>query len=539
MSMIKITQILLFSASIMMALACGGGGSTNADSQADNPGATNYSFRFKGEAGQKINVYGLDGSFNEPAPFISSADYNSEGYALLALEAGQAYRLRLEMDGVEIMEFIILPSDFERIENGILFMGEMNAATTFISSRVFAALDSSDESSQKARMKAEDVMTLLESYMADANMTSVSDATLTNIANYVNPTELRWIQICALSLRRVYNTIQAGEEINQGNLDAMVNQLSSLAKVESDGGDVSTLLVDYLALMSDYEPLSLSDAQALLGDNAGDALPLLVQLVSAASLSDALEVLSQAQGAEPKPYALLSMKTGEVEYLSEISSSANIYTDSMVFRRIASSDSLPLYADGEYVNVSSNTHFYMGIFEVTQGQYENMTSSTNLSAYEGDNKPVESVSWNEASAFSKALSELSGKSISLPTEAQWEYACRGSSVTTSDNTTDDYQSWRCFENGGAQTGPDSVGSYDANAYGLYDMHGNVAEWCLDYLETAVDGSLNPIGESSDTKAIRGGGWFNKAIHCTTINKTTASPSISNSVTGFRVIIQGD
>jgi formylglycine-generating enzyme required for sulfatase activity len=152
--------------------------------------------------------------------------------------------------------------------------------------------------------------------------------------------------------------------------------------------------------------------------------------------------------------------------------------------------------------------FYMGATEVTQAQYE-AVMGTNPSKYRGPTNPVENVSWEDAGEFCRKLSEKTGKAVRLPTEAEWEYACRAGTKTRfsfgdSDSDLGDY-AW-CGRNSGGKTNP--VGRKKPNPWGLYDMHGNVGEWCADwYGSYSIKASTDPQGAGSgDRRVSRGLSW---------------------------------
>jgi len=167
--------------------------------------------------------------------------------------------------------------------------------------------------------------------------------------------------------------------------------------------------------------------------------------------------------------------------------------------------------------------FWMGKYEVTQGQYEAVmgTNPSNFATC-GNDCPVERVSWNEAKEFiSKLNARSDGFVYSLPSEAEWEYAARAGTTTafafgnslssTQANFNGNYP-YGDARNGPYLASPTTVGSYDANAWGLYDMHGNVWEWVEDiynkdgYTGLPTDGSANTkIGDSS-RRVLRGGSW---------------------------------
>ena len=161
--------------------------------------------------------------------------------------------------------------------------------------------------------------------------------------------------------------------------------------------------------------------------------------------------------------------------------------------------------------------FDIGAYEVTQAQYLAVMGG-NPSYFQGtsypnsENNPVETVSWYDARAFCTALSALTGRTFTLPSEAQWEYACRAGTITLysygdSDALLGNYAWW--YSNSGLQTHP--VGTKFPNNWGLYDMMGNVWEWCLDslhtnYLDAPTDGSAwEP--ETGSYRLLRGGSWY--------------------------------
>jgi len=186
--------------------------------------------------------------------------------------------------------------------------------------------------------------------------------------------------------------------------------------------------------------------------------------------------------------------------------------------------------------------FKMGVHEVTQAQYEQVMG-VNPSEYKGANNPVEMVSWEDAVEFCRRLSELpaekaAGNVYRLPTEAEWEYACRAGTTTKfsfGDDESDfgEYGWYR--ENSGRTTHP--VGSKLPNAWGLYDMHGNVWEWCQDWYGDYPSGSVtDPSGATSSSGRVnRGGGWFNTADNCRSADRYRNSPSYRNYNLGFRVV----
>jgi len=188
--------------------------------------------------------------------------------------------------------------------------------------------------------------------------------------------------------------------------------------------------------------------------------------------------------------------------------------------------------------------FKMGVHEVTQDQYEQVMG-VNPSEYKGADNPVETVSWEDAVEFCRKLSELpaekeAGNVYRLPTEAEWEYACRARTTTKfsfgdDESDSDDY-GWYS-ENSDQKTHP--VGSKLPNAWGLYDMHGNVWEWCQDWEEDYPSGSVtDPSGATSGSyrsyRVFRGGSWSSTAGDCRSAYRSSFEPSLRHGIIGFRV-----
>ena len=216
--------------------------------------------------------------------------------------------------------------------------------------------------------------------------------------------------------------------------------------------------------------------------------------------------------------------------------------------------------------------FYCGVFEVTQKQYELVTGSrpshfNNASYYA--TRPVETVSYNmirgassgsgwpgssavDVDSFLGKIRARTGLDLDLPTEAQWEYACRAETATDYNNGKNNTGSTcanmnevgRYWYNGGqnysrdcgTSAGTAKVGSYQPNAWGLYDMHGNVAEWCLDWYGGSLSGN-DPVGSSSGSYRVRrGGGWCSNADNCTSSFRNNYGPSYESSNRhGFRLV----
>jgi formylglycine-generating enzyme required for sulfatase activity len=196
--------------------------------------------------------------------------------------------------------------------------------------------------------------------------------------------------------------------------------------------------------------------------------------------------------------------------------------------------------------VRINKGFWMSIYEVTQGQYRT-AMGRNPSYFNGDNNPVERVNWYDAVVFCMKLSDKEGRTYRLPTEAEWEYACRagtttpfyfGETISTDQANYVGYYPYGSGRKGVYRKRTVPVGSFPPNAFGLYDMHGNVSEWCLDWYAKdyySNSPSNDPLGpSSSEFHVMRGGFWACTALGCRAANRTFFSDTLSNS-TGFRVV----
>ena len=168
--------------------------------------------------------------------------------------------------------------------------------------------------------------------------------------------------------------------------------------------------------------------------------------------------------------------------------------------------------DGETPHqVTLTKGFWLGKYEVTQTQWESVMGE-NPSRFKGGNCPVENVSWEDCQRFISEINSQQNCGARLPTEAEWEYACRaGSTGPYGGNGNLDDMGWY-DSNSGRETHP--VGQKQANAWGFYDMHGNVYEWCNDWYGSYDDAVTDPTGSASgESRVLRGGSWHNLARYC--------------------------
>lgn len=195
--------------------------------------------------------------------------------------------------------------------------------------------------------------------------------------------------------------------------------------------------------------------------------------------------------------------------------------------------------EGPQREVTLSQPFYTGVTEVTQEQYEALMGK-NPSNFKGPTNPVEQVSWDDAVEFCKKLSEKTGKKVRLPTEAQWEYACRAGSKTRfafGDNDSDlgDY----AWYTSNSENKTHQVAQKKPNAFGLYDMHGNVWEWCADWYADSYPSGKNtdPKGpDSGRDRVLRGGSWGVDPLRCRSAFRLGLEPDFRYYYFGFRVVL---
>ncbi|HKC66451.1 MAG TPA: formylglycine-generating enzyme family protein, partial [Pyrinomonadaceae bacterium] len=190
--------------------------------------------------------------------------------------------------------------------------------------------------------------------------------------------------------------------------------------------------------------------------------------------------------------------------------------------------------------------FYMSKYEVTQAQYR-AVMGVNPSEFQGDDLPVEKVSWNDAREFCNRASSITKRSYRLPTEAEWEYAARagtttifafGDSISSAQANFDGSNPFGDAPAGVNRGRTTPVGSFQPNAFGLYDMHGNVWEWCEDwyhnnYVGAPADGSA--WNESAIYKVVRGGSWLSNGIGLRSAARDKLAPEFKLAFVGFRVV----
>ncbi len=199
------------------------------------------------------------------------------------------------------------------------------------------------------------------------------------------------------------------------------------------------------------------------------------------------------------------------------------------------------YDDEKPIHKVALKAFKIGKYPITQQQYQSVMGN-NPSNFKGDNLPVEQVSWDDAIAFCKKLSEITSQKLSLPSEAQWEYACRAGSTGKYcfGDDVNQLEKYTWYDkNSGSKTHP--VVEKLANSWGLHDMHGNVWEWCEDvwhenYKGTPTDGTAWVNGGDQSRRSLRGGSWGNVDINCRSADRRRYVAVRRNYGIGFRVVV---
>jgi formylglycine-generating enzyme required for sulfatase activity len=188
--------------------------------------------------------------------------------------------------------------------------------------------------------------------------------------------------------------------------------------------------------------------------------------------------------------------------------------------------------------------FFLGIHPVTQAQWVAILGS-NPSRFQGDQRPVENVSWEDCTEFCRLLGERLGKRFRLPGEAEWEYACRagtatpfsfGETITTDQANFDGNFTYGDGPKGIRREQPTPVGSFPANAWGLYDMHGNVREWCEDwYASYGREDVTDPMPPAAGiARVLRGGAWSDDPKECRSACRSWSEPDSRRGRFGCRI-----
>jgi formylglycine-generating enzyme required for sulfatase activity len=305
----------------------------------------------------------------------------------------------------------------------------------------------------------------------------------------------------------------------------------------------------------------LEEASRLLSLSSWPAEPAAMSVAQRAEVSKALDAVKQALALRPADADALALKAKIEKYLPKpekpppreltldlgdgVSIKLVLLPAGKFMMGSPEDEKDRNSSEGPHREVTISKPFYLGALEVTQEQYE-LVIGTNPSRFKDAKNPVDSVSWHDAGEFCRKLSQMTGKTVSLPTEAQWEYACRAGTKTRfsfgeNDAALGDY-AWY-VGNSGSKT--HSAGGKKPNAFGLYDMHGNVWERCSDSYGSYEDlpagqaGAkiIDPTGPDTGTfRVLRGGSWYGSPQHCRSASRLRDSPAARYGLIGFRVAV---
>jgi formylglycine-generating enzyme required for sulfatase activity len=302
-----------------------------------------------------------------------------------------------------------------------------------------------------------------------------------------------------------------------------------------------------------------------------------IQYVTNLSATNNWQVLTNIAPLPSSPYLVVDPNSSARRFYRafarQVSAPVLVFIASGTFVMGSPSSEAQRYADETQHTVTLTNGFYMGKYAVKQGEYQSLMGSNpsyfTTQNYFGNpivpdlNRPVDQVTWNDATNYCAHLTQQeaaagrlpAGWVYRLPTESEWEFACRAGTTTAFNfgsaihgGMANFYDYWEYDASIGGVYVPNpavpwlarttTVGSYPTNAWGLSDMHGNVWEWCGDWYDNYPAGSVtNPQGPASGTyRVFRGGSWLDLGANCRSAQRNYFSPSYSDYSVGFRVVL---
>lgn len=190
--------------------------------------------------------------------------------------------------------------------------------------------------------------------------------------------------------------------------------------------------------------------------------------------------------------------------------------------------------------------FFMSKFEVTNANYDAVMGINRSNGISLPTQPVTDITWNDAMTFCRNLGQKENTHCRLPTEAEWEYACRaGTRTIWNFGDTESEVAEHAWIESNAERHLHPIGTRKPNAWGLYDMHGNAAEWCFDVYSTKyyeysrLENPIGPEGQSTSTRVYRGGSWDSAASSTRSAYRAAQSPNATSPRIGFRVVMEAD
>jgi len=382
---------------------------------------------------------------------------------------------------------------------------------------------------------------------------------------YQLPTEAQWEYACRAGTRRAYSF---GENLtsDQANIDEVVDETTPVGKYPSNPWGFHGMHGNVWEWCSDWygdypsgtlrDPVGPADGTLRIMRGGSWISPAdrtrcaarnrYGPAFSGESLGFRLS-LRPVQEAEPqvqeKPSKAESVKDGTIFTIRDIALDMLWVEPGTFTMGSAVSEADWSYGENSH-QVTLTKGFYLGKHEVTQAQWGRVMGC-NPSEFKGAERPVEQVSWHDAVAFCEKLTETerragrlpAGMAYQLPTEAQWEYACRAGTMAVysfGENLTSDHAN---IDEVVDETTP--VGKYPANAWGFHDMHGNVWEWCADWYRVYPNGTaLDPVGPAvGSDRVARGGSWIGTAKSARCADRIRFVPCYSFNSLGFRLSLR--
>jgi len=353
--------------------------------------------------------------------------------------------------------------------------------------------------------------------------------------------------------QQLLNHLVVGRDLTVGNINQQnITQIFQLGT--PDQPELMRLFVEFVKVITDagYTP-EIHKVPPLNPTASLDAAVITPQSSTPTTSTFEFEVVTvNAQGRETKR----SRKQAQsfVEILGDTVKLEMVSIPDGKFTMGAPQEESESREDERPRHIVTVKSFFMGRYPITQAQWRAIASLPKIkhdlhpdpSRFKGDNRPVERVSWYDAEEFCDRLSNQTGRIYRLPSEAEWEYACRartatpfhfGATITTNlANFCQQDQSMNKVER--KQT--TDVGSFPANAFGLYEMHGNVCEWCADnrhedYQDAPSDCSVWVINGNSEYRILRGGSWDCFPTFCRCTYRSFENPQVKDKEFGFRVV----
>lgn len=248
----------------------------------------------------------------------------------------------------------------------------------------------------------------------------------------------------------------------------------------------------------------------------------------------ALALTACAAGAAVSTQGAAGHKTGDVKTITLPGGATMemIWCEPGVFAMGSPPDEPGRFEDETQHTVTISRGFWLGKYEVTQRQWESVMHS-NLARFKGPDHPIENISWHDCMTFVRRVKSETKLAVRLPTEAEWEYACRaGSESPVAGNGKLPDMAWY---DGNSECQTHEVGTHAPNAWGFFDMHGNVLEWCADWFSVPSGNTVDPKGPPSGSfKMLRGGCWFFYERDCRSAYRLRRDPTLRNCIFGFRL-----